>query len=288
MGKYFKLSVIIVILMFLMFFTVAANEWETYDYSRFNNSTYIYDIGGNFNNVDMNYYNETLKSMKSTYGITYTFIIVSDYNSSAFELADYIWENARYNGDYISVVISVLSREHDVYTLGKGIKVMNDSYVKGMLDALAINLQNDDYDGALDTFIDLAKKMTDSYNVDSRVISDRYGNKIYASVDYSNSFDLVSFILWFLIGGVIFATVFTLIEYGKHKPVKKAWDADFYVNDENVKMSVIEDRYLRSHETRRRVNNSNSGGSGGGGSRGSGSTRTGSSGRSSGGGSRKF
>jgi len=297
--KYLKFSVMIVILACMMFYTAGtaiataiSGEWETYDYSRFDNTTYLYDIGGNFKNIDIGHYNGVLKDMESKYGITYTFILVDDYNDSAWDLAACIREYAGYGQDYISVVISVLNREYDLYTLGKGINIMNDNYVEGMLDALAINLKDGDFDGALDTFIDLAKKMTDSYNVDSRVITDRYGNKIYASVDYSNStkvrFDLVSLMWWFFIGGVIFASVFTLIEYGKHKPVKKAWNADFYINDENVKMSVIEDRYLRSHETRRRVNNSNSGGSGGGGSRGSGSTHTGSSGRSGGGGSRKF
>jgi uncharacterized protein len=290
MSKYLKLNIIIVILALTMFCTVsAAGEWDTYDYSRFNNSTYIYDIGGNFDNVDLNYYNEILKNMKSTYGITYTFIIVNDYNDSAWDLAACIREYAGYSKDYITALISVKNRDLAVFTLGRGQQVMNDNFVEGMLDALVISLKTDDWDGALITFTDLAKKMTDSYNADSNSVADRFGNKIYASIDYytySQSFDIVSLLLWFFIGGVIIAFIFTLIEWGKHKPVKKAWNADFYVKTENVKMSVVEDRYLRSHETRVKVSSSSSGG--GGGSRGGGSTRTGSSGRSGGGGSRKF
>jgi len=289
MSKYLKLSVMIVISAFLMIFAVSAGEWDTYDYSRFNNSTYIYDIGGNFSNTDLNYYNETLKNMKSNYGITYTFIIVDDYSDSAWDLAACIREYAGYGQDYITALISVKNRDLAVYTFGKGINVMNDNFVEGMLDALVISLKNDDWDGALITFIDLAKKMTDSYNTDSSMVTDRFGNKIYASRDYyayPKSFNVGSFLLCFLIGGVVFAVIFTLVEVGKHKPVKKAWNADYYVKDDSVKMSIVEDRYLRSHETRVKVSSSSS--SGGGGSRGSGSTRTGSSGRSGGGGSRKF
>ena len=269
MKKYFGLSFIIFILICLTVYTVSAgkNEWETYDYSRFNNyNTYLYDIGGNFKNIDLNYYNGVLKDMKIKYGITYTFIIADDYTDSAWDLAACIREYAGYNKDYISVVVTTGGkageRDYAVYTLGKGQRVMNDSYVEKMLDALYINLINEDYDGALNTFIDLSKKMTDDYMASSGV-------------------NVNQCLFWGLICGIVVALIFTMIELGKHKPVKKALNADFYVQDENVKITVVEDRYLRSHETRTKVSSSSSGGSGG-------SSRTGSSGRSGGGGSRRF
>jgi len=262
-----------------MFCTVSAYGWKTYDYSRFNSNTYLYDIGGNFKNTNLEYYNGVLSSMKSEYGITYTFIIVNDYNDSAMELADYIWENAGYSWDYISAVISVQNRDLDVYTQGKGISVMNDSYVNGMLDALEADLKKDDWDSALLTFIDLAEKMTVSYIDDTQSVTDRHGNTIYV-----NPFNVFSLIMWILIPGIIMTVILLAIELGKHKPVKKAVNADYYVEDNNVNMSLIQDSYLRSHEVRTRVNNS----SGGGGGRGGGNTRSGSSGRSFGGGSRKF
>jgi len=254
------------------------NEWDTYDYSRFNNSTYIYDIGNNFKNVDLNQYNQILSQMRDKYGITYTFIVVDDYSSKMDELADYIWEHAGYDGDYISAVISSESRNLYVYTLGKGIDVMNDNYVNGMLDTLTVSLKNDDYDGALDSFIDLAAKMTDSYNTDSPGVTDRFGNVINVT-----GTDVGQIVLVGIVGGIIFAIILTSVQLGKHKPVRKATNADYYVKDENVKMEVVRDVYMRSHETRTRIQTNTSGGG-----RSGGSISSGSSGRSHGGGGRGF
>ena len=300
MKKYCKLSVIIIIavLMCLTGYTVSAtNEWETYDYSRFDSSTYIYDIGNNFKNVDLDYYNGVLKDMKSKYGITYTFIIVNDYNivnekDTVWDLAALIREKAGYSQDYISVAITIGPGERDcaVYTLGQGQMVMNDNYVDGMLDSLYINLSKNDWDGALDTFIDLAKKMTDSYNYDTDSVKDNFGNTIiYQRTEIKKSIPIANIVLISVIVGLIVSVVAVLIELGKHKPVKSATNADFYVKDENVRMNVAHDSFSRSHETRVRVNNSsnNSGGKGGGRSGGS-SFSGGSSGRSGGGGSRRF
>ena len=273
MGKYFKLSVIIIILALTMVFAASAGEWETYDYSRFNNSTYLYDIGNNFKNTDIDNYNNVLKNMQSDYGITYTFIIVDDYTDNAWDLAALIREKAGYGNDYISVVITT-DGGCAIYTLGKGQKAMNDDDVNKMLNALRRKLTKEDYDGALVTFIDLAKEMSDTYSGSPKT-NDDSGSK---------PFDVVQCLLWVLIGGIVVALILTSTEMAKHRPVKKALTADFYVEENNVRMSVVEDRYLRSHETRTKVNNTSSGG----GSRGGGSTRTGSSGRSGGGGSIRF
>ena len=301
MRRYYKSSIIFLIVLLICFaaHTVsAAGEWETYDYSRFNNSTYIYDIGGNFNNVDLDYYNEILRNMQSKYGITYTFILVGDYNDEAWDLAAVIREKAGYSQDYISAIVSVQNRDLAVYTLGKGQQVMNDSYVDGMLDAMGIDLRGNDWDGALYTFIDLAPKMTDSYINDTNSVRDRHGNTInykagYHLYDNNDNWNYTFFdhmpigtvIIVSIIVGLLAAVIAVSIETGKHRPVRKAVNADFYVREENVKMSIIHDSFLRSHEVKTRVRSSSSGGGGG---RSGGSTRTGSSGRSGGGGSRRF
>lgn len=296
MKKYCKLNIIIAILICLTVYTVsAAYEWETYDYSRFNNYTYVYDIGGNFKNIDLDYYNGVLKDMKSKYGITYTFIIVDDYNivydyDTAWDLAALIREKAGFSEDYISVAVTVGPGERDyaVYTLGQGQMVMNDSYVEGMLDALLVNLRNNNWDGALDTFIDLAVKMTDSYINDTDSVKDNFGNTIYIPEgDAKKNIPVANIAIISAIVGLVISLAAVFIELGRHKPVKSATNADFYVKDENVRMNVSQDNFLRSHETRVRVNNSS--GSGGGGGRSGGSSfGGGSSGRSGGGGSRRF
>lgn len=301
MKKYLKLSVIIIILIFTMAMVCvvsAAYEWETYDYSRFDSSTYVYDTGGHLT-VDLSKFNEILKDMKSTYGITYTFIIVNDYNivydyDTAWDLAALIREKAGFSEDYISVAITTGPGERDyaVYTLGQGQMVMNDNYVEGMLDALYINLRNSDWDGALDTFIDLAKKMTDSYIYDTDSVKDNFGNEIYIPEynirNQSKYIPVMNIILISAISGLVIALIAVFIELGRHKPVKMATNADYYVNDENVNMKIMHDNFLRSHETRVRVRDSSSGGGHGGGRSGGSSFGGGSSGRSGGGGSRRF
>ena len=311
MKKYFKISVLLVILILTFCIAVsAAYGWETYDYSTFNSSEYLYDIGRNFNNIDMNYYDGVLNDMSLKYGIDYVFIIVNDYilgsdDDSVWDLAALVREKAGYSEDFISVVITTgpIERDFAVFTLGKGQQVMNDSYVDGMWEAILVDLKNNDWDGALYTFIDLAEKMTESYINDTDKVTDRRGNTIYykqgyyiydndgdSDWNYKDHYTFIDFmpvgtvVIVCVIIGLVISLIAVGIEYGKHKPVKKAVNADYYVKDENVQMNVVKDSFLRSHETRTRINTSSGGGSG----RSGGSTRTGSSGRSGGGRSGRF
>jgi len=310
MKRYWKSGAILLILILVLCTAVSAYGWETYDYSRFDKNTYLYDIGGNFKNTDINYYNGVLKDMQSKYGITYTFVIVNDYTLTndkdmAWDFAALIQEKAGYSRDYISVVVIDGPEERDfaVFTLGKGQQVMNDSYADGMMDSLEVDLKKGDWDGALLTFIDLAEKMTVSYIENTDRVTDRRGNTIYYQRDYHKSdyddnyyrdddynytfFDYMpigTVIIVSAIIGLIAALIAVGVEWGKHKPVKKAVNADYYVKEENVKMNVAHDKFLRSHETKVRINTS----SGSGGGRSGGSSFRGSSGRSGGGGSRRF
>jgi len=71
------------------------------------------------------------------------------------------------------------------------------------------------------------------------------------------------FVIWVVVAGLLGAIISTLLEWRKHKPVKKATNADYYVKEENVNMSLIQDVYLRSHETRTKTSSQSSGGKGG-------------------------
>jgi len=251
--------------------------------------------------------------MESKYGITYVFVIADDYliteyNDTAWDFAALIREKSGYGEDCIfaAVVVGPGERDYGVYTLGQGQMVMNDPYVEGMLDSLSVDLRNSDWDGALLTFIDLAEKMTVSYINDTDSVADRRGSTIYYKYDGGYSYDYdydpnwnyrdhYTFIDFMPVGtvvavciiiGLTAAFIAMGIEWKKHRPVKKAVTADYYVKDENVKMSLVQDSFLRTRETRVRIH-TDSGGGGGGRSGGS-SFGGGSSGRSGGGGSRRF
>ena len=67
-------------------------------------------------------------------------------------------------------------------------------------------------------------------------------------------------IYWALGTGVVGSVIFTAAEFAKHKPVKKATHADYYVEPQNVDMRVTTDQFLRTRETKIRIRSSNSGG----------------------------
>ena len=71
----------------------------------------------------------------------------------------------------------------------------------------------------------------------------------------------MDFILWGIIGGLIFGSIITMMQVKKHKPVEKAKHADYYIKDGDAKMSVAEDKYIRSTETKTKVNTSDTGNS---------------------------
>ena len=64
-------------------------------------------------------------------------------------------------------------------------------------------------------------------------------------------------ILWGIIGGLVLGTIVTLFEVKKHRPVAKATHADYYIKDGDAKMTVEKDVYIRSTETRTKINTSN-------------------------------
>jgi len=75
--------------------------------------------------------------------------------------------------------------------------------------------------------------------------------------------DLITLmILFFVIGGVIITAVVMAMEIKKHRPVKAATDADKYIVRDETEMAVMEDTFLRTRTTRRKVASSNQHGAG--------------------------
>ncbi|MCL2815509.1 MAG: hypothetical protein FWD23_12985 [Oscillospiraceae bacterium] len=74
-----------------------------------------------------------------------------------------------------------------------------------------------------------------------------------ASVLVLEDAEIGSCVLFGIIGGLIISGISTAVTVGKHKPVAKATHADYYVKDENVKMSLVQDVYLKSTEVKTKV-----------------------------------
>ena len=71
--------------------------------------------------------------------------------------------------------------------------------------------------------------------------------------------DLVGFLLaFFLVGGLVITPIVLVIEIKKHRQVKAAACADYYIVDNETRMTVSEDSFLRTHSTRVKVGSSGS------------------------------
>jgi uncharacterized integral membrane protein len=86
-----------------------------------------------------------------------------------------------------------------------------------------------------------------------------------AADDYSYDYEeeagigIGTCVLWGIIGGIVIASIFTALEVKRHKPVEKATHADYYIKYGDAKMTVTEDRYLRSTEVKTKVSSSSTG-----------------------------
>jgi uncharacterized protein len=271
---------------------LAASPWMDYDYSRFNNQTFLYDNSDSISSGVFEEYSHVLADMQQRFGVTYVFVIVNDYDGPARELADYIWEHGGFDTDYISLVVSLASRDFAVDTYGKGIDIMSDLYVSGMLDVVGASLSAGDFDQAVRDFADLAAKMTEGYLNNSFSVTASDGTVIFRTQNAANEAQQVRLVLpqaifliicIALLGGLLTALIGSSIVIRKHRPVKSAAQANSVVPVSDMKMAVQDDVFLRTFTTKTRIQTD----SGSGGST-RGSTSIGSSGRSRGGGSRGF
>ncbi|MDR0294345.1 MAG: TPM domain-containing protein [Oscillospiraceae bacterium] len=267
----------------------AAQPWEEYDYSRFERGTYLYDNTGGIGQKTFGEYAQILTNMRDKYGVTYVFVLAGDYAGDLFEFADYLWEYGGFDEDYIAVIVTPSNgRLFRVDTYGRGVRIMTDSYVDGMWDALEPSLKAKDYEKALADFAYLAEEMTKSYRDDTSGVKTRDGDAIQrepAEPGASAGLTVLVTALFFIIGGGVTTAVVMAKEMKKHRPVKMAADADWYIAGGEAQMDAAEDTFLRTHTARVKVASSSphSGGSSSGSSSRGGSTSSGSSGRSRGG-----
>jgi hypothetical protein len=63
-------------------------------------------------------------------------------------------------------------------------------------------------------------------------------------------------IAFFLIGGIAITAIVLFREIKKHRPVKEAKCADYYIVDDEARMTVKEDSFLRTHTSRVKVSSS--------------------------------
>lgn len=193
--------------------------------------------------------------------------------NSTMEYADDFYD---YNGfgigpnyDGIIFVIDFTFGYTDIWmsTTGKAINIYTDQRIDSILDSVA-SKKNKGYYEMFDAFIE---KSSDIASLGVPLYNDSY---------YEESVDIKSV----LIISFIMPTIIVLILILRNKMIKKATSAREYLVKDSVIINKRSDRFVTTHTTSVRINDSSS--SSGGGSRSS--THRSSSGRSHGGGGRRL
>jgi uncharacterized membrane protein YgcG len=271
----------------------AVGKLDEYDYSRFRSSKFVYDNTGELSEDQAAELESVSKGLNTRLGVVYSVIIVNDYTGDMADFVDRVWEEAGYIPDVIALGLNTNTGEFHIYTYGEGIEIMCDSFVDALFEIVDVKWQAYDTYGTVYDFLENAALMTQSHDYNQNSVTTSKGKTVYrenstgntdydsgsnpASSDGSN--DIVSYILLFVVAGLAGGGGLTFIELKKHKPVAKATNADEYIVEDGIKFSRKEDAYIRSTETRVKIEKSNSSG----GHVGGGRTSSRSSGRSSGG-----
>ena len=210
------------------------------------------------------------------YNMDMVLVTVSNHDSSStMEYADDFYD---YNGfgtnkthDGLILVIDNNFTKENLWisTTGEAIRIYDDNRIDNILDVIY-----DEYD-----YYELFSKYIDecSYYAQLGVPSSNKNTYINEHGDLVRKRHFPIFISLGVSGLV--STIVLLVLISKNKMVRKATNANEYMNKDNIKITERQDRFITTHTTSVRINTS-SGGSGGS------STHHGSSGISHGGGGR--
>ena len=237
----------------------------------------VFDDAGLMSEEEIAQANEKIAEIVDTYACDVVVVTTNDSEGkSAMEYADDYFD---YNGfgigaerDGVILSINMDIRECWISTSGQAILWFSDREIDSMLDNIANYLGNDNYDGAVSSWLnDVEYEL--QYDDGSGYIID---SPLMKSVNLLGNFLLV---------GAIVAAIAVFVMVRMCKTAVKPALANEYVNKDSFVVRRSEDRFLRTNTTKIKIQTS-SGGSGGGG--GGSSVHRSSSGRSHGGGGRKF
>ena len=222
----------------------------------------------------------------ANYNMDLALVTIDDNYSTAQVYADdfYDYNNFGLGSTYdgLLVLIDMDTREFYISTTGKAILMYNDNRINSVLDNMTYYMQNGNYFKALEISVSSLSNFAESGipSGNSNSYIDSNGDYVYVeNVEYP--------FFPILIISIIIATIVLMIFINKNKLVKKAYEASFYLEEENANIKNLGDIFLTTHTSRVRINTdsgSSSSFSSGGGS----STHSSSSGRSHGGGGRSF
>lgn len=178
--------------------------------------------------------------------------------------------------DGLLFIIDLDTRNFYISTTGKAIRIFSDDRIESILDYSEPYMKDGSYYEAISSFVQwsssYAKKGVPESNKNSYI--DDNGNIVY--------YTKINYLLSVFISGIITFIVITIL-VNRNKMIKRASNANLYLDKSSLNITSRNDAFLTTHTTSVSLSSS-SGGSGHGGS----STHSSSSGSSHGGGGRSF
>lgn len=267
-------------LLILLFAFIGINTVNAFD-----NTTKVYDYAMVLTTSEKEELKEKVYDYIDEYNMDMVLVTVKYHEKNSTK--EYAQDFYDYNGfglndtyDGIIFVIDFTFGYTDIYiaTTGESIIMYDDYRINNMLDNIALQ-KNNGYYSMFESFINDASKYANLGipSSNSNVGIDSNGNPIYKERIPWTTIILVSLLI---------PTLIILIFVFKNRMVKKSMNAKYYLKEGSVVITSRNDRFITTHTTSVRINDSSSSSSGGrvGGS----SVSRGSSGRSHGGGGRRL
>lgn len=241
-----------------------------------NSKELVYDFAELFSLEEIEQLKEDAKSIseQENYGVVIVTIPNLDTRTPR-EYADDFFDYNDFGKDGILLLISIGSRDVYISTAGKGQLLFDDDRVENAIDYITPSLSSGYYKTGASKFLSVVEKAFKEGISDKMslcTITDDLGN-------YTCKKPLP--IVFIALGSTLVSFLITFLITKKYKRIKKAKDAENYLNRKEKELYEKQDTLINTRTTRTYVSSS-SGGSGGGGSHHS------SSGSSHGGGGGKF
>lgn len=253
----------------------------------FDNTIKVYDYAMVLTTTEEESLKEKAYQYIDEYNMDMVLVTVKYHEKSSTKV--YAQDFYDYNGfglnntyDGIIFVIDFTFGYTDIYisTTGQAIRMYDDARIDNMLDNVSYQYnKNGSYYNMFNTFINDASKYA-SYGIpssNSNTIINSNGDLVYKQ---NIPFGTI------LIISIVVATIILLIFIFKNRMVRKSVNAKYYLKEGSVVINNRQDRFITTHTSSVRINDSSS--SSGGGRVGGSSTSRGSSGRSHGGGGRRL
>ena len=272
---------ILIIIIFIILFGIHYSNVYAFD-----TSDKVYDYADVISSEDEEKLKSYIDDYIEKYNMDMVLVTVKQHDKSstkeyAMDFYDYNGFGLNQTNDGIIMVIDFSFGYRDIYisTTGEAIRVYDDYRIDNMLDNIGY-ITDKEYYYWFESFINDASDYADVGVPESNrnTYIDENGNYVVVKSKEKINYLVITII------SLIVPSIVVGILISKNRMIRKASNANLYIQSGNTHITTRNDRFLTTHTTSVRITDSTSHSSGGGGS----SISHGSSGISHGGGGRRF